>query len=152
MEGPPIRDRRLFFVTTEPNQAFIAAPNTFKTYPRRGTLDKKKYNVDVLDGNVVHDDSLFDVYLGESIAPYVPLSPLTAALPVDKPSMTLPLDHSSCPAHPKTGTVRHNACVVDTSQLDTRMRLRWKKMETLWEANKSQNERKSLYQNINYFQ
>ena len=65
--------------------------------------------------------------------------------------MTLPLDHSSCSAHPKTGTVRHNACVVDATQLDTRMRLRWKKMETLWKANKSQNERKSLYQNINYF-
>ena len=43
---------------------------------------------------VVHNDNLFDIYLGESVAPYVTLSPLTAALPVDKPSMTLPLDHS----------------------------------------------------------
>ena len=151
MEGPPIRDRRLFMVSVEPNRTFMATLNTFRTYPRRGALDKKKYDVDVLDGNVVHDENLFDVYLGESVAPYVTLSPLIAALPVDKPSMTLPLDHSSCPAHPKTGTVRHNACVVDTAQLDTRMRSRWNKMETLWEANKSQNERKSLYQNINYF-
>ena len=150
-EGPSIRDRRLFFVSVEPNTTFMAAPNTFKTYPRKGSQDKKKYDVGVLGGNVVHDNNLFDVYLGESIAPYVTLSPLTAALPVEKSSMTLPLDHGSCPAHPKTGNVRHNECVVNTAQLDTRMRSRWNTMESLWEVNKGKNEKKSLYQNINYF-
>ena len=149
-QGPSIRDRRLFFVTSEPNQTFIAAPNTFKTYPRKRSQDKKKYDVSVLDGNVVHDDNLFDVFLGESIAPYVTLTPLKTALPLDKPSMTLPLDHSSCPAHPKTGNVRHNACVVDTTQLDTRMRTRWNTMSSLWDANKGKNDNKSLYERLNY--
>ena len=149
-QGPSIRDRRLFFVTAEPNQTFMAAPNTFETYPRRANQDKKKYDVGKLDGNIVHDDNVFDVYLGASIAPYVTLTPLKAALPVDKPSMTLPLDHNSCPVHPKTGNVRHNACVVDTTQLDSRMRTRWTTMSSLWDANKGKNDKKSLYQRLNY--
>ena len=149
-QGPSIRDRRLFFVSVEPNTTFMAAPNTFKTYPRKGPQDKKKYDVGVLDGNVAHADNLFDVYLGESIAPYVTLPPLTAALPVDKLSMTLPLDHRSCPANPKTGNIRHNECVVNTAQLDTRMRSRWNTMESLWDANKGKNDKKSLYQRLNY--
>ncbi len=149
-QGPSIRDRRLFFVSVEPNQIFMAAPNTFKTYPRKAAQDKKKYDVGVLDGNVVHDDNLFDVYLGENIAPYVTLPPLTAALPVDKPSMTLPLDHNSCPVNTKTGNIRHNACEIDTVQLDTRMRTRWNTMMSLWDTNKGKNDKKSLYQRLNY--
>ena len=148
--GTDIFDRRLYFVMVEPNEAFLAAPDTFKTYPRKSGLDKKNYDVSALEGNVVHDDNLFNVYLGESIAPYVTLPPLTAALPVDKPSMNLPLDHSGCPANPKTGNVKHNACEVDTVQLDTRMRARWNTMMSLWDTNKGKNDKKSLYQRLNY--
>ena len=150
MQGPTIVDRRLFFVSIEPNMTFMAAPNTFKTYPRKGPQDKKKYDIGVLEGNVVHSDNLFDVYLGESIAPFVTLPPLTAALPVDKPFMTLPLDHSSCPLNPKTGAVRHAACVVDIAKLDSRMQTRWNTMSSLWDANKGKNDKKTLYQRLNY--
>ena len=150
MRGADVFDRRLYLVTTEPNQTFMAAPNTFMTYPRTSGQDKKKYDVGMLHGNVVHADNLFDVYLGESVAPYVTLPPLKAAIPVDKPSMTLPLNHSQCSVNSKTGKVRHNACVVDTTQLDTRMRTRWNTMSSLWDANKGKNDKKSLYQNLNY--
>ena len=149
-QGPTIMDRRLFFVTVEPNQTMIAAPDTFITYPRTSGQDKKKYDVGVLSGNVVHDDNLFDIYLGESIAPYVTLPPLTAALPVDKPSMTMPVDHSQRPADTKSGFVRHNAYEIDTAQLDTRMESRWKRMSVLWDANKGKNDKKSLYQRLNF--
>ena len=128
----------------------MATPNTFNTYPRTSGQDKKKYDVNPLHGNIIHADNLFDVYLGASIAPYVTLPPLTAALPVDKPSMTLPLDHSNCPVNPKTKAVRHNACQVDIAQLDTRMRSRWSRMSALWDANKGKNDQKSLYQRLNY--
>ena len=150
MQGPTIVDRRLFFVIVESNITTLATPNTFITYPRTTNLDKKKYDVSTLSGNVVHDDNLFDVYLGESIAPYVTLPPLTAALPVHKPSMTLPLDHSGCTTNPKTAKVNHNACRVDVSKLDTRMRTRWNNMSSLWDTNKGKNDKKSLYQRLNY--
>ena len=150
MRGADVFDRRLYFVATKPNETTLAAPGTYITYPRTSGLDKKKYDVDALEGNVVHEDNLFKVYLGESIAPYVALPPLTAALPVDKSSMTIPLDHTNCPVNAKTGKIRHNACEVDTIQLDTRMRLRWDTMSDLWDENKGKNDKKSLYQNLNY--
>ena len=150
MQGPTIVDRRLFFVTTEPNQAKMAAPGTFITYPRTSGQDKKKYDVSALHGNVAHEDNLFDVYLGESIAPYVTLPPLTAVLPVDKPSMTLPLDHGSHSANSKSGAVKQNARQIDTAKLDSRMRTRWNTMSSLWDANKGKNDKKSLYENLNY--
>ena len=135
-QGPTIVDRRLFFVSTEPNTTQMAALNTLITYPRTSGLDKKKYDVGALHGNVIHEDNLFDVYLGQSIAPYVVLEPLTAVLPVDKQTMTLPLGH--------------NSGEVDTAALDTRMRTRWNTMSALWDANKGKNDKKSLYQNLNY--
>ena len=148
--GADIFDRRLYFVSLQPNDSVIPAPGTFVTQPRVSTRDKKKYDVSVLSGNVVHENNLLDVYLGESIAPYVALEPLKAVLPVDKSSMTLPLDHSRCTVNPKTKNIRHNACQVDVYKLDSRMQSRWVKMSTLWDANKGKNDKKTLYQRLNY--
>ena len=119
------------------------------TYPRTGTLDKKLYSVVELEGQVISGDNLFSVYLGESLAPYVTLPPLKAALPASKSTMTMPLDHSECGEWPN-GEPRHNACDVDIQELDINMRARWEKMERLWEANRSKTDKKSLGQNLNW--
>ncbi len=148
-QGPTITDRRLFFVTAHPNENRFAPPNTFVTYPREGSQDKKNYSVASLGGQIVNGDNLFDVYLGESLAPYVALPPLTAALPVSKATMTMPLDHSGCPEL-DNGFIRHTACEVDKPELDPNMRARWEKMERLWDANKGKNDDKSLTQRLNY--
>ena len=148
-QGPTITDRRLFFVTAHPNENRLALPNTFATYPREGSQDKKNYSVESLSEQIVNGDNLFDVYLGESLAPYVTLPPLTAALPVSKDTMVMPLDHSAC-AVLKNGLIRHNACAVDVQELDLNMRARWEKMEPLWDANKGKSDTKSLTQNLNW--
>ena len=150
MQGPTIVDRRLFFVSTAPNRVLMALPNTVLTYPRETQQDKKRYDVSRLQGSAMHEDNLFAVYLGESIAPYIALSPLTAALPVSKTTMTMPLDHSNCSRHPRTGRITHDACRVDTQELDFRMQLRWPVMESLWDANKGPNDTKSLFQRLNF--
>ena len=134
-QGPTITDRRLFFVTAHPNENRFAPPDTFVTYPRTGSLDKKTYSVAELDGQVVGGDNLFDVYLGESLAPYVALPPLTAALPASKAAMTMPQD---------------DAGEVDRQELDANMRARWDKMERLWVANRGKTDTKSLTQNLNW--
>ena len=102
-----------------------------------------------LDGQLVSGDNLFSVYLGESLAPYVTLPPLTAALPVSKATMEMPLDHSNC-EELSGGLIRHNACEVDKQELDDRMRSRWAKMERLWEANRGKSDNKSLSRRLNY--
>ena len=148
-QGPTITDRRLFFVTAHTNEGPYALPDTFITHPRIGTLDKKTYSVSELDGHLVSGDNLFSVYLGESVAPYVTLPPLSAVLPVSKATMEMPLDHSGCKKMP-SGFVQHNACEVDTQELDDRIRSRWDLMERLWEANRGKADTKSLTQNLNW--
>ena len=135
-QGPTITDRRLFFVTYTPNQNRLAMPDTSVTYPRTGTFDKKKYSVDELNAQIITNDNLLSVYLGQCLAPYVALPPLTAALPVSKATMIMPLD-------PETGE-------VDKQSLDENMRARWEKMERLWEANRKKSDSKSLTQNLNW--
>ena len=148
--GADVFDRRLFFVSVSPNENPFAPPDTYVTYPRIGKLDKKGYSVEELNGQIVYGDNLFSVYLGESLAPYVTLPPLTAALPVSKAKMMIPLDHTRCPGWPDGESIRHIACEIDRQELDPNMRARWEKMERLWEANRGKTDTKSLTQNLNW--
>ncbi len=148
--GADVFDRRLFFVSVSPNQNRFAPPDTYVTHPRTGTQDKKKYSVDELNGQVISGDNLFDVYLGESLAPYVTLPPLTAALPVSKTTMTMPLNHTACDGWPDGKRIKHNACQVDAQELNPNMQARWEKMQRLWEANRGKTDTKSLTQRLNY--
>ena len=147
--GATIYPRRLFFVRTHRNEGQFALPNTFVTYPRESSLDKKTYNVADLNEHMVSSDNLFNVYLGESLAPYITLPPLTAALPVSKATLEMPLDHSGCKVLPSE-FIQHDACKVDKQELDDRMRSRWEKMERLWDQNKGKTDNKSLIQNLNW--
>ena len=147
--GADIFDRRLYFVTTAPNETMLAAPGTYKTYPFIGSQDKKKYSVEELNDFVVHEDNLFDVYLGESVAPYVTLDPRKAALPVDRKTMIMPLDHSDCDRNEETERCKRQNCAIDKAELDFRMRRRWEIMERLWDANKGKS-KFSLTRNLNH--
>ncbi len=119
-QGPTIVDRRLFFVETVPHTAMLPAANTTNVRPRQGNQDNIKYEGQLhqLEG-VVHNDHLFDVYLGESISPYVALDPLKAALPVHRPTMTMPLSHDDCEGN------KHGACQLEVAELHSTMQRRW---------------------------
>ena len=119
-QGPTIVDRRLFFVETVPHTAMLPAANTTNVRPRQGNQDNIKYEGQLhqLEG-VVYNDHLFDVYLGESISPYVTLDPLKAALPVHRPTMTMPLSHDDCEGN------KHGACQLEVAELHSTMQRRW---------------------------
>ena len=141
-QGPTIFDRRLFFVETMPHTAMIPAANTTKVTPRLGSQDNYKYEDQLhqLEG-VVENDHLFDVYLGECIAPYVALDPLKAALPVHRPTMTMPLNHDNCTDN------KHKACRLDIPKLHSNMQRRWNQTAKMYsEAHKH----KDLYSRLNY--
>ena len=87
---------------------------------------------------------LFDVYLGESIAPYLALDPLKAALPVHRPTMTVPLNHDDC------GDEKHNDCRLELGELHSTMQRRWNNAAEMFrEAHKNQ-VIKDLYSNLNH--
>ena len=119
-QGPTIVDRRLFFVETAPHTAMIPAANTTNVRPRLSSQDKMLYEgqLSQLEG-VISNDHLFDVYLGECIAPYVALEPLQAVLPVDRATMTMPLDCRECNGE------KHDACRLDVTALHPTMQRRW---------------------------
>ena len=143
--GATIFDRRLFFVEKAPHTAMLPAANTTNIKPRLGTQDKMKYEgqLNQMEG-VVSNDHLFDVYLGECIAPYVALDPLQAALPVHRPTMTMPLNHDNCEGD------KHDACQIEVAELHPTMQRRWDNAAEMFrEAHKSQ-AIKDLYGNLNH--
>ena len=143
--GATIQDRRLFFVETLPHTASIPAANTTNIRPRQGSQDKVVYEgqLSQLEG-VVHNDHVFDVYMGECIAPYVTLDPLKAALPVHRSTMTMPLTHENCEGD------KHDACQLDVGALHPTMQRRWSKAAEMFrEAHKNQ-AIKDLYRRLNH--
>ena len=144
-QGPTIVDRRLFFVETVPHTAMLPAANTTSVRSRLSSQDKINYEGDLnqLEG-VVSNDHLFDVYLGECIAPYVTLDPLKAALPVHRPTMTMPLNHDDCEGD------KHQACQLELSELHSTMQRRWNNASEMYrEAHKNQ-AIKDLYSRLNH--
>ena len=143
--GADISDRQLFFVQPVPHTAMIPTANTTNVKPRIGNQDKIKYEAQLtqLEG-VVSNDNLFDVYLGECVAPYVTLHPLKAALPVHHVTMTMPLNHENCEAN------KHNACRLEVAELHSTMQRRWNNAAEMYrEAHKTQ-AIKDLYSNLNH--
>ncbi len=133
--GADIFDRRLYFVSARPQTGMLARPNMLETAPETRGDDKKKYGVERLRGFVVDADNVFDVYLGESIAPYAALAPRTAVLPASVSEMSVPLDAAGG---------------LDKQALNPNMRDRWEIMEELWDANKKPTDRKTLFENLNW--
>ena len=144
-QGPTIVDRRLFFVETVPHTAMLPAANITNIRPRLGSQDNMLYEgqLNLLEG-VVSNDHLFDVYLGECIAPYVALDPVKAVLPVHRSTMTMPLNHDDCEDD------KHDACSLEVSALHSTMQRRWNNSAAIYrEAHESQ-AIKDLYSRLNH--
>ena len=135
--GADIIDRRLFFVETLPHTAMLPAANTTNVRPRASVQDKMDYEgqLHLLEG-VVSNDHLFDVYLGECVAPYVVLNPLKAALPVHRPTMTLS-------RLPEDGG-------LDVERLHPTMQRRWNNAAEMFRAAHQNQAIKDLYSNLNH--
>ena len=134
--GATIYDRRLLFVDTLPHTVAIPLANSTNVRARQGSYDRIKYDgqLHLLDG-VVHNDHLFDVYLGECITPYVALDPLKAALPVHRPTMTIPL-------LPDGG--------LDVTALNSAMQRRWHNAATMYRNAHKERGNDDLLDNLNH--
>ena len=143
-QGPTIVDRRLFFVETAPHTAMLPAANTTRVKPRLGSQDNYKYEgkLNLLEG-VVSNDHIFDVYLGETVAPYVALDPLKAVLPVHRPTMTMPINHDDCDN-------KHDKCRLEVSELHHTMQQRWNATADMYREVHTAQVIKDLYNRLNH--
>ena len=138
--GATIFPRVLFFVNETDNPTIAPAARTVTVNPRRGVYDKapwKALDVTEIIGQTVEDRHLFDVHLGETVAPYVTLEPLKALLPVKRGDAAMPIDEDGPGG-------------VEMSGLDRRMRARWRAVNRLWEDNRARANKLNLVDRLDY--
>lgn len=120
--GATIFPRRLFFVVEEPLKGPVVAANSIRTNPRRGAHDKEPWrsvDLQALHKRTIERTHLFDVALGESVAPYFMLDTLPALLPISDQRTIERL--ASDPSR------------IDPASLRRHMRERWRLVSEVWE-------------------
>ena len=138
--GATIFPRVLFFVETEESTALVQAANRLNVSPRRSKQEKspwKELDLPQLVGQPMEVEYVFDVHVGETLAPYVLLEPLRAVLPLSK----------------STGGLlkREDGWYgLDPSELTDLMRRRWRTVNDLWDQHKSPNNKLNLLGNLDY--
>ena len=140
-QGATIVPRRLFFVEETANPAVIRAGGTVTVNPRESSYDKRPWSgVDVtrITGQTIEAQHIYDVHLGETLAPYVTLDPLKAVLPVRNGEHRLPR------AKKGEGGVRLGG-------LERRMRERWRIVSKLWEGNRAEANKLELVEQLDYY-
>lgn len=124
--GATIFPRRLFFVVEDPLKGPVVAANSIRTNPRRGTHDKEPWRsigLQALHQLTVEREHLFDVALGETVAPYCMLDTLPALLPISDEGTMVRLGGD--PSR------------IDPASLRRRMRERWSLVSAIWEQRRS---------------
>ena len=139
-QGASIVPRCLFFVNETKSTTTIHAGQTITVTSRRGTQDKKPWkdlDLAAIEERAIETAHLFEVHLGETIAPYVHLDPMKALLPMKQGILAIPSDPDG------VGGIR-------LSELEGRMRQRWQTVSRLWDTNKTNANRLNLLGQIDY--
>ena len=139
-QGATIVPRCLFYVEETENTAIVQAAQTVTVNPRQGAHDKppwKDLPLTDITAQTVEERHLFDVHLGETVAPYVTLEPLKALLPLKQGDAAIPVDDDG------PGGIRLGG-------LEMRMRDRWQKVSRLWEVNKALANKLNLIGQLDY--
>ena len=139
-QGATIVPRSFFYVNETTNPAVVQAAPTTTVNPRRGSQDKapwKDLDLTAITGQTVENRHLFDVHLGETIAPYVTLNPLNSLLPVKRGDAAISTDPNG------PGGIRLGG-------LERRMRERWQTVSRLWEGNKALANNLNLLSQLDY--
>ena len=139
-QGATIAPRSFFYVNETTNPAVVQAAPTTTVNPQRGSQDKapwKDLDLTAITGQTVENRHLFDVHLGETIAPYVTLNPLNSLLPVKRGDAAISTDPNG------PGGIRLGG-------LERRMRERWQTVSRLWEGNKALANNLNLLSQLDY--
>ena len=141
LNGATVVPRCLFLVNEAEGTTLIKAANTLMVNPRRGSHDKppwKTLDLAGITGQTIETAHVFDVHLGETLAPYAMLEPLKAVLPLKQDSYELPTDVNGVGG-------------VALGELERRMRGRWQTINQLWEENKARANKLNLLDQLNFY-
>ena len=114
---------------------------TVTVNPRRGSQDKKPWrslDLTEITSQTVESQHVYEVHLGETLAPYSILSPLKAVLPIKSSDSEIPADQSG------VGGIRIGG-------LGRRMRDRWRTVSRLWEEKKTAANKMNLLEQLDYY-
>ena len=147
-QGATIVPRLLYFVDVQPSPTALAK-GIVKVSPRRSSQEKEPWKslwpVE-LTGAPIEEEHIWDVHLGETVAPYVLLKPIKAVLPV-RPGekMANPKDRQAL-AKKNATTI----CGLEPRSMEQLMRDRWEVINDLWDEHKSPNNKLDLVSNLDY--
>ncbi|MDE2861779.1 MAG: N-6 DNA methylase [Chloroflexota bacterium] len=139
-QGATIVPRCLFYVQEAENPALVQAGGTVTLKPRKSSNDKEpwsKLDLTPLESQTIEEKHVQSMHLGETLAPYVILEPLRAALPVRRGEFRVPRDRDG------EGGVR-------IADLDRLMRDRWRTIVGLWDENKANANNLKLVERLDY--
>ena len=140
-QGAIIVPRCLFFVLETENPAIVQAGQTITVNPRRGSQDKSPWrdlDLTAISGQTIETQHVYNVYLGETLAPYACLDPLKALLPIRKSDREIQFDPDG------VGGIRLGG-------LERWMRDRWQTVSGLWERHKAAATKLSLVGQLDYY-
>ena len=140
-QGAVIVPRRLFFVEETENPAIVQAGQTVTVDPRRGSQDKEPWrslDLTAITGQTVESQHVYEIHLGETLAPYTTLSPLKAVLPFRSSDGEIPVEARG------VGGIRIGG-------LERRMRDRWRIVSRLWEETKTAANQMDLLGQLDYY-
>ncbi len=140
-QGATIVPRALFFVEVSKSPTAIAG-GIVRVSPRRSSQEKapwKQLKLEQLVDAHIERGHVWEVYLGECVAPYVLLEPRQAVLPIRA--------GNECIAYAGSEDA---ICGIDPAALDARMRSRWRAVNELWDKHKSTNNRLRLIERLDY--
>ncbi len=139
-QGAIIIPRCLFFVNEEATAVSVQVDDVATTSPRRSAQEKppwRELDLTSMASQPVEREHVWDVHLGETLAPYVLLAPLKAVLPASTTTGRL-------------AKVEGGLHGIQPTTLGRRMRRRWRETNRLWEEHKNPNTKLDLLSQLDY--
>lgn len=147
-QGATIVPRVLYFVDVQ-ESATALTPGIKKVSPQRSSQEKEPWkslhDAELIDAPI-EAEHIWDIHLGETVAPYVLLEPRKAVLPVRHgEKLATPKERKKL-AESNVETM----CGLEPSSMEPRMRARWLATNDLWDEYKRSNNKLDLVGRLDY--
>lgn len=147
-QGATIVPRVLYFVDVQESSTALVK-GIKKVSPQRSSQEKEPWkslhNAELIDAPI-EAEHIWDIHLGETVAPYTLLESRKAILPVRRgEKLATPKERKKL-AENNIETI----CGLEPNSMEPRMRVRWLATNEIWDEHKSSNNRLDLAGRLDY--